>query len=87
MSSSGSTPSLGHPVTEKLTRENFTLWKSQAIPAICGAQLYVYINGTVKALLAEVVGVDANTKEPNPAYTAWVAQDQNLLRYINVSLS
>jgi hypothetical protein len=47
----------------------------------------VYINGTVKAPLAEVVGVDANTKEPNPAYTAWVAQDQNLLRYINVSLS
>jgi hypothetical protein len=87
MAALGSTPSLGHPVIAKLTCENFTLWKAQVVPAIRGAQLYGYIDGTVKAPPVEVDGADANTKVPNPTYTAWVAQDQNLLSYINASLS
>jgi hypothetical protein len=87
MAALGSTPSLGHPVIAKLTRENFTLWKAQVVPAIRGAQLYGYIDGTVKAPPVEVDGADANTKVPNPTYTAWVAQDQNLLSYINAFLS
>jgi hypothetical protein len=35
----------------------------------------------------EIDGEGANTKVSNPAHTAWMAQDQSLLSYINLSLS
>jgi hypothetical protein len=85
-SSSSSTPSLGHLVSEKLTRENFTLWKAQVIPAIKGAQLYGYVDGTIKAPPAEIDREEANSNVSNPAYATWMAQDQSLLSYINASV-
>jgi hypothetical protein len=82
MASSSSTPTLTRPVSEKLTRDNFTLWKAQVIPAIRGA-----IDETVKAPPTEIDGEEANTKLSNPAYEAWMAQDQSLLSYINSLMS
>jgi hypothetical protein len=35
----------------------------------------------------EIDGEEANTKVSNPAHTTWMAQDQSLLSYINLSLS
>lgn len=40
---------IGHPVTEKLTKANFALWKMQVLSTICGAQLMRYIDGTIVA--------------------------------------
>jgi hypothetical protein len=51
--SSSSSPSpvfntLNHVVTEKLTRYNFHLWKAQVWPAVRGAQLTGFLDGTKK---------------------------------------
>jgi hypothetical protein len=70
-SSSSSTP-LGPPVAEKLTRENYFLWKAQVLPAIRGAQLMEYLDGYKKAP-AETIEVEKadKTKETviNSEYT------------------
>ena len=77
---------LGHPVTEKLTKTNYTLWKLQVLPAIRGAQLTGLIDGSKAAPAMEIEGTD-KAKEPNPAYATWLAQDQQVFGYIVNSLS
>jgi hypothetical protein len=47
MSSNSSTSSLGQPVFEKLTCDNFILWKAQIILIVHGTQLFRYLDGTV----------------------------------------
>jgi hypothetical protein len=80
-SSSSASPamnSLGQSVSEKLSRENFILWKAQVLAAIRGAHLYGYLDGMVKALTKEIhVQLQDNTSktEENPDYTTWYAQD------------
>jgi hypothetical protein len=75
-SSTGALPAtFGHPVTEKLTKSDFALWKLQVLHAICGAQLTGFIDGTFAAPLEEIDGKD-DTKVPNPAYSTWLALDQ-----------
>lgn len=81
---------LGHPVSEKLTRENYLLWKAQILPAVRGAQLMGYLDGSSKVPEEYIKEKKADSSEvltPNPAYATWVAQDQQLLGYINSSLS
>jgi len=46
----------GHPVTEKLSRSNYALWKLQVLPTIRGAQLVDYITGASKAPSKEISG-------------------------------
>lgn len=89
MSSSSSTSSLGQSISEKLTRENYLLLKAQVVPVVRGAQLYGHLDGTNAAPAATIeVTKDGNTvKEPNPAYDAWVVYDQQVLGFLNVSLS
>jgi hypothetical protein len=52
-SSSSSTftslPSLGHKVSEKLTRDNYLLWRAQVMPPIRAAQLEGILDGSIKA--------------------------------------
>jgi hypothetical protein len=64
-------PSLGPPVTEKLTRDNYILWRAQVLPPIRGAQLEGILDGSVPAppKIMEVIK-DDKTKEtvPNEAY-------------------
>jgi hypothetical protein len=83
MSSSSSSPSyfaslphLGHKVSEKLTCDNYLLWKVQVLPPIGGAQLEGILDGSIKAptKIVEVIK-DDKTKEmiPNAAYANWLA--------------
>jgi hypothetical protein len=41
---------IGHPVTERLAKTNYPLWKIQVLPTIRGAQLIGYIDGSIQAL-------------------------------------
>ena len=78
-SSPGALPILGTPVTEKLTRENYILWKAQVMPAIRGANLVAILDGTLQASEATVETIkDDKIKvvTPNPEHGRWVAQDQ-----------
>jgi hypothetical protein len=45
-SSNGILPPLGAKISEKLTRENYLLWKAQVMPAIHGAKLVPILDGT-----------------------------------------
>ncbi|CAN6278793.1 unnamed protein product [Urochloa humidicola] len=92
MASSSSTvlpAPLGHPVTEKLTRNNFPLWKAQVMPAIRGAQLEGFLDGTVAAP-AKTIEVTVDGKklmQPNDEYAKWIASDQQVLGYLLSTLS
>lgn len=59
------------------------------MPAICGARLQGFLDGT--AILPpkeiEVKEEDKQVKRPNPLYTRFVALDQPLLRYLVTSPS
>jgi histone deacetylase 1/2 len=78
----------GHPVTEKLTKPNYALWKLQVLPAIRGAQLVRFIDGNSPAPPEEITtGTGADAKESNPAYTVWLALDQQVFSYIVASLT
>jgi hypothetical protein len=83
---------LGEPPSEKLSRDNYTLWRAQVLPAIRGAQLVDLLEG-VDAAPPKKITVKATDKDkestevPNPAYGAWLARDQILLSYLLKSFS
>jgi len=74
------------PVSEKLTRDNFLLWKAQVLPPIRGAQLEDILDGTDLAP-AKTIEDDKKQVVPNSAYSIWLAKDQQVLGYIVNSLS
>jgi hypothetical protein len=80
----------GPAISEKLTRDNFLLWKAQIMPGIRAAQYEGYLDGTkpAPAKLVELVK-DDKTKFTtiNPDYEKWLKEDQQLLAHINNSLS
>jgi hypothetical protein len=88
-SSSGANPLSGQPIPEKLTRNNFLLWKTQILPAIRGACMEGYITGAKQAPAAEVDAKEGDklVKVSNPAYETWVAEDQQVLSYMLASVS
>ncbi|XP_037474480.1 disease resistance protein RGA2-like [Triticum dicoccoides] len=73
--------SLGHTITEKLTRENFLVWKAQVLPHIKGAGLMGYLDGSIKEPTAviysekDVAGKKEITSSLNPEHAVWVTQD------------
>ncbi|KAF0925992.1 hypothetical protein E2562_019935 [Oryza meyeriana var. granulata] len=84
-SSSSSTAALGHPVSEKLIGDNFLIGqnflvlRAQALPAMRGAQLTSYLDGTKEVPHPQIEIVkkvdDKEVKEviDNLAYSQWVA--------------
>jgi hypothetical protein len=81
MVTSSSSPvfkTLNHAVHEKLTRDNFCLWKAQVWPTMHGAQLTGFLDRTKKAP-EECIYVEKQDKTqkkvPTPEYDAWLTQD------------
>lgn len=94
MASTSTTPAMGtqlnHVVSEKLAQGNFLLWKAQVLPAIRGAQLMGFLDGTADAP-AETIEVTVKDSKPetktNPAYATRVTQDQQVLGYLLNSMT
>jgi hypothetical protein len=89
-SSLTSNPLLGVQVTEKLTRQNHTMWSAQVLATLRGARLERYVNGKAVAPAAEVEEKKADGKTimaSNPAYEEWFAADQQVLGFLLSSLS
>src|SRR5687767_3922256 len=76
--------SLGPVVSEKLTRDNFLLWKAQFFSAIHGAQYMGILTGKTPEppKMIEVAKADKKELVPNLEYDAWLAKDQQLLSYL-----
>jgi hypothetical protein len=72
MACSSSTRSLGQAISQKLTKENFLLWKVQIVPIVRGAQLYGFLDGTTKESSSTiVVSKDGRSEQvENPAHAA-----------------
>ncbi|KAK1641995.1 hypothetical protein QYE76_059800 [Lolium multiflorum] len=85
--SGGST--FGTGVTERLGKGNFILWQTQVLPAVRGARLMGYLDGSIEAPKEEieVKKGDETVTELNPAYEDWVASDQKVLSFLVGSLS
>ncbi|KAK1695898.1 hypothetical protein QYE76_012595 [Lolium multiflorum] len=81
-------------VTEKLSGDNFPLWRAQVMPPLRERQLVGFLDGKVPQP-AETHEIEStNTKGekekqivPNPADASWVAQDQQVLGFLLSSLS
>lgn len=61
----------------------------QVLPALRAAQLYDYIDGSIKIPAAEIHAKDGDktTKVVNPEYVRWTTEDQHVLAYLMSSLS
>ena len=80
------------PVSEKLTRGNWPLWRAQVLYLIRGAEVFDFLSPTAappaKYLVKKVEGdEDAKKEAPilNKEYTSWIAKDQQVLSYLFVS--
>ncbi|XBH89844.1 hypothetical protein VPH35_081660 [Triticum aestivum] len=77
-------------IAEKLTRDNFLPWKAQVLPPVRGALLMGYLDGSQAAPPKEIEEARADktvVQVQNPAYVAWMTQDQNVLGFLLGSLS
>jgi len=74
-SAGSSNPLIGIQVTEKLTKNNFALWRAQVLTAIRGAHLEGYVTGKVVAPAVEIDEKQADkvVKVSNPEYEEWYA--------------
>ena len=72
------------PVTEKLSKNNLGLWKLQVLPAIRGALMEGFLDGSTAAPSKEidVKHGDKTVKEANLEYASWVVRDQQVLSYL-----
>ncbi|XP_019170939.1 PREDICTED: uncharacterized protein LOC109166432 [Ipomoea nil] len=85
-----------HHVSMKLNSRNFLFWRTQLVPFVQGQDLLGYVDGstscpspTVAAAASGESGSGATTNAvvPNPAYKAWVLQDQSILSMLISSMS
>ena len=66
--------SLGHTITEKLTRENFLVWEAQVLPHVKAAAMTGYLDGSIKEPATVIVTEKDNagkkeiTEAPNPEH-------------------
>jgi hypothetical protein len=69
MSSSSTLPTfntVNHVVHEKLNRDNFHLWKAQVWPAVRGAKLTEFLDGTKKVHEKKIVKEGRQDKRNGP---------------------
>ncbi|CAN6356870.1 unnamed protein product [Urochloa humidicola] len=84
--SSASSPSLGYPVTEKLAKNKFPLWRAQVMSAL--RTMSGFIDGSTPA--PEKMVPKSTTEAElvaNPAFAQWEVRDQQVLNYLLSSLS
>ena len=85
--------SLGHTIIEKLTRDNFLVWKVQVLLHVWAAVMMGYLDGSIKEPAAVIVteketnGKKETVEIPNPEHAIWVTQDQQVLTFLLASLS
>jgi hypothetical protein len=74
--SSASSPAFNIKVSEKLTRDNFLVWRAQVLPAIRGARLFGLLDGSVAeppTMITIKKADNSEEQEENPAYVQWIA--------------
>ena len=89
-SSSATNSTLSGQITERLTRTNYILWRTQITPQLRGAGFFGYVDGSMPEPAKVVVSKDKDGKEetiPNPIHSVWIREDQQVLGYLLNNLS
>jgi hypothetical protein len=81
------TTTLSIPISEKLMKTNYLLWRTQVMPALRAAQFEELFTGDDTAPPKQIVVTNNDKTTTNPAYDMWVARDQAVLRYLLSSLT
>jgi hypothetical protein len=81
---------LGAPPTEKLTRDNHLFWKTQILPALCGARVMGLLDGSDDALVKTIEEENSEKEKKtvsNLAFEVWHAHDESVLGWLVKSIS
>lgn len=79
---------IGSLISIKLENHNYLQWKSQFLPVLKAHGLIGFVDGTVLCPPEFLLDQKGNpTKDINPQYSSWIQQDQNVLCWINATLS
>jgi hypothetical protein len=73
---------LMHLITVRLTQDNYLYWRAQILPLLRSRHLDGFVDGShpfPPHLVSAVTDTGARVSAENPAYRAWVAQDQAIL--------
>ncbi|PNX62442.1 hypothetical protein L195_g061147, partial [Trifolium pratense] len=73
-------------ISVKLDRDNYPLWQSLVLPVIRGCKLDCYMLGTKKCPEQFITAAD-KSKQINPEFQEWQAQDQKLLGWLLNSMT
>jgi hypothetical protein len=67
-----------HNLREGSSPPSFLLLKAQIVPVVRGAQLYDFLDGSIKELSSTVTVIrdGKSEQEANLAHAAWIVQDQ-----------
>ncbi|KAK4415341.1 hypothetical protein Salat_2641500 [Sesamum alatum] len=76
---------LHNAVRIRLTKTNFLIWRAQLLPYLRSTKLLGYLDGSI-AVPAQYVNAGA-AQVPNPAYSQWYDQDQQVLSGLLSSIS
>jgi hypothetical protein len=81
---------LNIPVSEKLNRGNFLVWRAQVLPAVRGSRLMGILDGSLPqpSSTIRVKKTDESEEEvENTSHITWIAQDHQLLAYLLSSMT
>jgi hypothetical protein len=75
------------PITKKLTRTNFPVWKALVTSPLKGAQLSEFLYSKMVTPTETLLGDDKKTGVPNLELAMFVAKQQQVLNFLLNSLS
>ena len=86
MASSAATSSpLSGQITERLTRTNYVLWRTQIMPQLRGAGVFGYVDGSMAEPADLVVGKDKDERrQPSPTHSM-PSGSARISRYLVIS--
>ncbi|KAJ8634715.1 hypothetical protein MRB53_008982 [Persea americana] len=79
---------IGSLISIKLDNQNYLLWKSQFLPVLRAHDMIGFVDGSHPCPPEFMLDSAGHaSKEVNPHYLTWIQQDQNVLYWINATLS
>jgi hypothetical protein len=78
---------IGCPISEKLAKNNFPLWKMQMLSALYGCQLEHYLNTKPPPKQVPCATDKPDDLVDNLEYKEWVAKDQQVVNYLLSSIT
>ena len=76
-----------HPMSIKLSDDNYLIWKQHVLSAVRGYGLEGYLTGEQNPPPRVLTPTGATEVVPNPAFSSWNMQDQRLSHWLQSSFS